>query len=39
MTNQTDKLIRSVLSDYLTDSDIKKIMPLIKKAVDQYIKS
>jgi len=39
MTNQTDKLISSMLSDYLTDSDIKKIMPLIKKAVDQYIKS
>jgi hypothetical protein len=39
MTNQTDKLIRSVLSDYLTDSDIKKIMPLIKTSVDQYIKS
>jgi len=39
MTNQTDKLIRLVLSDYLTGSDIKKIIPLIKKTVDQYIKS
>ena len=39
MTNQVDKLISSILSDYLNSGDIKKIMPLIKKAVDQYIKS
>jgi len=39
MTNQVDKLISLMLSDYLTNSDIKKIIPLIKKAVDQYTKS
>jgi len=31
MTNQVDKLISSILSDYLNNGDIKKIMPLIKK--------
>jgi len=39
MTTTTDKLISSMLSDYLNSGDIKKIIPLIKKAVDQYIKS
>jgi len=33
MTNQIDKLISSMLSDYLNSDDIKKIMPLIKKCL------
>ena len=31
MPNTTDKLIRSMLSDYLNSGDIKKIMPILKK--------